>query len=226
MGEMAAPTSVTVKMNGSSTEFVDAVIVGAGPVDLVLSLYLSRWGYKVKHVDNRAEPTATGRADGIQPRSLDILENLGLLPAIMAYKPAKVYEVAFWDPKSSTSGIERTGTWASCPDFVGARHPFATLLHQGMIERVFISELERLGASVERPWTIESFLTDSDPEYPVEVKLSHMTGETPNPTCKYLFSGQGARSSVREDLGIPVLYKDPIAHVWAGHGRCCQNQFS
>ncbi|XMA14895.1 hypothetical protein WAI453_007686 [Rhynchosporium graminicola] len=135
----------------ATPEFVDIVIVGAGPVSLALSLYLTRWGYKVKHIDNRPEPTVTGRADGIQPRSLDILENLGLLPAIMAYKPAKVYEVAFWDPKAGTSDIERKGTWASCPSFVGAKHPFTTLLHQGMIEQVFISEIERWGGQVERP---------------------------------------------------------------------------
>ncbi|CZT04764.1 related to phenol 2-monooxygenase [Rhynchosporium graminicola] len=177
----------------ATPEFVDIVIVGAGPVSLALSLYLTRWGYKVKHIDNRPEPTVTGRADGIQPRSLDILENLGLLPAIMAYKPAKVYEVAFWDPKAGTSDIERKGTWASCPSFVGAKHPFTTLLHQGMIEQVFISEIERWGG-----------------------QLSHVTEDKHQTLrARYLFSGQGARSSIRQDLGVPMLYKDPIAHVWA-----------
>jgi len=195
----------------------DIVIIGAGPVGLLLSTCLARWGYKIKHIDNRPEPTKTGRADGIQPRSLDLLRNMGLKPAIMAHEPAKVYEVAFWDPKSSGSGIHRTGTWASCPSFIDARYPFTTLLHQGLIERVFIADLEKNGVHIQRPWTIKGFKTDEklDPDYPVEVNLEHIDGkEKENVRAKYLFSGEGARSFIREQLKIGIKHKDPIAHVW------------
>ena len=133
-------------------EKYDIVIIGAGPVGLTLSTCLARWGYKIKHIDNRPEPTPTGRADGIQPRSLDLLRNMGLKHKIMAHEPAKVYEVAFWDP--SANGIHRTGTWASCPKFIDARYPFTTLLHQGLIERVFIEDIEKHGGRIQRPWTI------------------------------------------------------------------------
>jgi len=197
--------------------YYDIVIVGAGPVGLMLSTCLARWGYKIKHIDNRAEPTPTGRADGIQPRSLDLLRNMGLKSAIMAHNPARVYEVAFWDPASSGNGIARTGTWASCPDFIDARYPFTTLLHQGLIERVFISDLEKNGAQVQRPWSIKSFTSDekSNPDYPVTVELEHVDG-TAHETlhAKYLFGGEGARSFIRNQLGIAVRHKDPIAHVW------------
>lgn len=195
----------------------DIVIVGAGPVGLLLSTCLARWGYHVKHIDNRPEPTKTGRADGIQPRSLDLLRNMGLKPAIMAHHPAKVYEVAFWDPSTTSKGITRTTTWASCPEFVDARYPFTTLLHQGLIEQVFISDLEENGVEIQRPWTIKSFQTDPnvDAEYPVEVELEHVDGkEREVIRSKYLFSGEGARSSVRQKLNIEVKHKDPIAHVW------------
>lgn len=202
-------------MSSTSTpEKFDIVIVGAGPVGLLLSTCLQRWGYKIKHVDNRAEPTPTGRADGIQPRSLELLKNMGLKPGIMAYKPAKVYEVAFWDPTSK--GIERTGTWASCPQFIDARYPFTTLLHQGMIERVFIKDIEANGGTIQRPWAITGFKNDiKDSKYPVEVTFKKAeTEETEIVRAKYLFSGEGARSFVREQLGIKVIHKDPIAHVW------------
>ena len=69
---------------GPKMEKYDIVIVGAGPVGLLLSTCLARWGYKIKHIDMRPEPTVTGRADGIQPRSLDLLRNMGLKRAIMA----------------------------------------------------------------------------------------------------------------------------------------------
>ncbi|KFA61765.1 hypothetical protein S40285_04154 [Stachybotrys chlorohalonatus IBT 40285] len=201
----------------ASSAHYDIVIVGAGPVGLLLSTCLARWGYKIKHIDNRPEPTRTGRADGIQPRSLDLLRNMGLKSAIMAHKPARVYEVAFWDPPSSGRGIERTGTWASCPDFIEARYPFTTLLHQGYIENVFISDLETNGVSIQRPWTITGFSSDvsQDPVYPVSVNLEHIDGSVKETVkAKYLFSGEGARSFVRQQLKIGVQHKDPIAYVW------------
>lgn len=217
---MDTPISPTEKVGHDGTsvsesDHYDIVIVGAGPVGLLLSANLARWGYKIKHIDNRPEPTKTGRADGIQPRSLDLLRNMGLKPAIMAYEPAKVYEVAFWDPKAGVSGIHRTGTWASCPQFIDARYPFTTLLHQGLIERVFIADLEKNSTYVQRPWTIKGFKTDDNEQYPVEVNIEHIDGSTKETVrAKYLFSGEGARSFVRNQLNIGITHKDPIAHVW------------
>lgn len=206
----------------------DIVIIGAGPVGLLLSTCLARWGYKIKHIDNRSEPTKTGRADGIQPRSLDLLRNMGLKPAIMAYEPAKVFEVAFWDPSTTSKGITRTTTWASCPSFIDARYPFTTLLHQGLIERVFIADLQKNRVQIQRPWTIKAFKTDatSDPVYPVEVDLEHIDGtEKETVRAKYLFSGEGARSFVREQLKIGIKHKDPIAHVWGVMDGVVQTNF-
>ncbi|KAI1128039.1 FAD binding domain-containing protein [Nemania abortiva] len=204
-------------LSRSDFTYYDIVIVGAGPVGLMLSTCLARLGYRIKHIDNRAEPTPTGRADGIQPRSLDLLRNMGLKSAIMRHKPARVYEVAFWDPAEATRGIVRTGTWASCPAFIDARYPFTTLLHQGLIERVFISDLEKNGVTIQRPWTITGFKSDENenPNYPVEVSLEHTDGTSREIVrAKYLFGGEGARSFVREQLGIGITHKDPIAHVW------------
>ncbi|OAA59679.1 phenol hydroxylase-like protein [Niveomyces insectorum RCEF 264] len=200
----------------------DIVIVGAGPAGLMLSTLLARWGYSIKHIDDRAEPTPTGRADGIQPRSLDLLRNMGLKAAIMAHKPARVYEVAFWDPpRPHAAGIVRTGTWASCPGFIDARYPFTTLLHQGHIERVFLADLAQHGVAVQRPWTIRGFSVRSaaagKTDYPVEIDLAPVDDDGTAPEtvrAKYLFGGEGARSFVRQQLGIRVRHKDPIAYVW------------
>lgn len=189
--------------------------MGAGPFGLMLSTCLARWGYKIKHIDNRPEPTPRGRADGIQPRSLDLLRNMGLKTAIMAHKPARVYEVAFWDP--SGRGITRTGTWASCPSFIDARYPFTTLLHQGLIERAFIGDLGKNGVEIQRPWTITDFSSDPswDAEYPVSVDIAHVDGTaTEKIRARYLFGGEGSKSFIRQKLGIPVRHKDPISYVW------------
>ncbi|KJK93699.1 hypothetical protein H633G_02437 [Metarhizium anisopliae BRIP 53284] len=204
-------------VEGKPFQLYDIVIVGAGPVGLMLSTCLARWGYRVKHVDNRPEPTKTGGADGIQPRSLDLLRNMGLKTGLMAHKPARVYEVAFWNPDKSGNDIVRTGTWASCPKFIDARYPFTTLLHQGHIENVFINDLEKNGVLIQRPWTITHFESDEqeNPEYPVRVELKHVDGTTTETVrAKYLFGGEGSRSFVRRLLNIQVKHIDPIQHVW------------
>jgi 2-polyprenyl-6-methoxyphenol hydroxylase-like FAD-dependent oxidoreductase len=201
----------------------DIVIIGAGPVGLMLSTCLARWGYKIKHIDNRPEPTRTGRADGIQPRSLDLLRNMGLKRALMANDPARVYEVAFWDPEPATKsekkkerGIIRTGSAPSCPKFIDARYPFTTLLHQGYIEKVFLDDMRKYGVEVQRPWHITDFENDGkDQTYPVRVDIAHVDGgKSESLRAKYLFGGEGARSFIRQRLEIPIHYKDPIAHVW------------
>ena len=201
----------------ASIETYDIVIVGAGPVGLLLAVCLARWGYKIKLIDNREAPTPTGRADGIQPRSLHLLRNMDLKRQIMAHQPAKVYEVAFWDPSIGGKGIHRTGNWAACPKFIDARYPFTTLLHQGLIERVFIDDLRRNGSDVQRPWTITGFKNDGkeDGIYPVKVHLKHMQSNRREAVrAKYLFSGEGARSFIRDQLGIKIQHKDPISNVW------------
>lgn len=195
-------------------ETYDIVIIGAGPVGLTLSTCLAKWGYRIKHIDNRPEPTTSGRADGIQPRSLDLLQNMGLREKLFINKPARVDQVAFWDPGSN--GIQRTGTSPSCPDSIDARHPYTALLHQGYIERAFIEEMDHFGVHIDRPWTIEGFKKDeSNSDSPVEVTLTDMTTHNQHKVrTKYLFSAEGARSKVREALGIKFQYKDPVSHLW------------
>ncbi|EEQ90998.2 FAD monooxygenase [Blastomyces dermatitidis ER-3] len=199
-----------------SADKYDVVIIGAGPVGLLASLCFSKWGYEIKHIDNRPLPTKTGRADGIQPRSLELLRNLGIKRRIMAHDPARVYDVAFWDPLPDGRGIHRTGSWPSCPSFIDTRYPFTTLLHQGHIERAFIEELTKHGGSIDRPWTIVGFKNDGeDKAYPVEVTLKDLdTNVEQVSKAKYLFSGEGAKSFIREQLGIKIIHKDPISHVW------------
>lgn len=143
-------------------EEYDAVIVGAGPAGLMASLCLTTYGFSVLHIDDRDAPTTAGRADGIQPRTIEVLRNIGGvkiepkegfedlsrspistggLAKRMISQGVRVYEVAFWDP-TETEQLARTSRAPSCPDFIDVCDPFTLLLHQGLIEHSFLDEIE------------------------------------------------------------------------------------
>jgi len=59
------------------TDF-DVIIVGGGPVGLLLACLLKRQGQRIRVLERRTEPIAHSAAIGITPPSLHILEKLGL----------------------------------------------------------------------------------------------------------------------------------------------------
>jgi 2-polyprenyl-6-methoxyphenol hydroxylase-like FAD-dependent oxidoreductase len=50
----------------------DVLIIGAGPTFLVLALWLTEFGMKVRIVDKMAEPGTTSRALAVQARTLEL----------------------------------------------------------------------------------------------------------------------------------------------------------
>src|ERR1700752_183412 len=70
-------------MNASSIRATDVLIVGAGPTGLVLALWLTRLGVRVRGVDKTAEPGTTSRALGVQARTLELYSQMGLADAVV-----------------------------------------------------------------------------------------------------------------------------------------------
>src|SRR5580765_6411528 len=71
-------------MNTSSIRDTDVFIVGAGPTGLVLALWLTRLGVRVRIVDKTAEPGTTSRALAVQARTLELYRQMGLADAVVA----------------------------------------------------------------------------------------------------------------------------------------------
>lgn len=71
------------------------LIAGAGPTGLTLAIDLARRGVGVRLIDRAAEYFAGSRGDGIQPRTLEVFDDLGVLDAILAAgappAPMRVY---------------------------------------------------------------------------------------------------------------------------------------
>src|SRR5271155_1042758 len=67
----------------SKSPDTDVLIAGAGPTGLVLALWLSRLGVRVRIVDKTAEPGTTSRALAVQARTLELYGQIGLADAVI-----------------------------------------------------------------------------------------------------------------------------------------------
>src|SRR5258708_4492718 len=67
----------------SETHDTDVLIAGAGPAGLVLGIELARRGVAFRLIEQRTEPLQASRGKGSQPRTLEILEDIGALPGYL-----------------------------------------------------------------------------------------------------------------------------------------------
>src|SRR6516162_10616597 len=73
----------------------DVLIIGAGPTGLVLALWLTKFGVKVRIVDKTDAPGTTSRALAVQARTLELYRQLDLADAVVA-KGHRVPAVNLW----------------------------------------------------------------------------------------------------------------------------------
>lgn len=80
---------------GNAASVISVLIVGAGPAGLMLATNLTRFGIDVEIVDDRPTKTSTGRADGLQPKSLETFKQMRLADSLLR-RGVKVYDICFW----------------------------------------------------------------------------------------------------------------------------------
>src|SRR5471032_2170614 len=71
-------------MNAAPIRDTEILIIGAGPTGLVLALWLTRLGVRVRIVDRTAGPGTTSRALAVQARTLELYRQAGLAEAVVA----------------------------------------------------------------------------------------------------------------------------------------------
>src|ERR1700710_2273549 len=89
---MPLPDVAEVPSMSSSTQ---VLIVGAGPTGLVLALWLTRLGVRVKIIDKTSEPGTTSRALAVQARTLELYGQLGIADLIVE-RGRKVNAANLW----------------------------------------------------------------------------------------------------------------------------------
>ncbi|KAJ9395911.1 hypothetical protein DTO282F9_7156 [Paecilomyces variotii] len=135
--------------NSSATEqSTNVTVVGAGPSGLMLANNLARYGVKTTILDDRPDRTSAGKADGMQPKTIETFRQLRMVEPLLK-QSCKVYDICFWE-NTPTTPLRRTGRKIHYPDHVGASDPYILLAHQGILEDVLIKDMEQRGLEVTR----------------------------------------------------------------------------
>ncbi len=171
----------------------DVLICGAGAAGLALAIDLARRGVAFRLIDAASEPFRGSRGKGIQPRSLEVFEDLGIVDRLVAaggaYPPQRVHRA---DGSFEDSPFMEIGDAAP-------REPYRVplMLPQFMTEGILRERLAELG---ERPLygqALEAFTQD---ESGVTATVAGVTLR-----ARYLVGTDGGRSLVRHtlDVGFP-----------------------
>src|SRR5256885_8356809 len=80
------------------------LIVGAGPTGLVLAIWLTKLGVRVRIIDKTAEPGTTSRALAVQARTLELYRQVGLSDAVVE-AGVKVGFVNLWAGGSNVARV-------------------------------------------------------------------------------------------------------------------------
>jgi len=171
----------------------DDLIVGAGPTGLVLALWLSRLGVRVRVVDKTAEPGTTSRALAVQARTLELYRQMGLADAVVA-RGRKMTTINLWRTGRHVAHVVFGELGADLSPF-----PYALIYPQDEHERLLIARLAEAGIEVERQTEVVSF---EETAAGVRVRMRNAAGDTRTCEAAYLAGCDGAHSAVREGLQI------------------------
>ena len=162
---------------------IDVIVAGGGPTGLMLAGELRLHGVQVLVLERDAEPTKVIRSLGLHARSIEVMDQRGLLDRFLELGTR--YEVGGF-----FAGIDKP--W---PDRMDTAHGYTLGIHQPVIDRLLAEHAAEVGAEVRRGTELIGLSQDDDG---VTVELADGT----RLRSRYLVGCDGGRSTVRKLLGV------------------------
>ncbi|WP_347404481.1 FAD-dependent monooxygenase [Streptomyces sp. MST-110588] len=176
---------------------VDVLIAGAGPTGLALGVDLARRGIRALIVERQQHLSPGTRGSGIQPRTLEVLDDLGVLEAIRAASDP-FPKLAIWDDGrmvGESQMVEQVEPTPSVP------YSSPLMVPQWRQQEILYGRLAELGGTVAFNTELTGF--DQDEEG-VRAHLALPGGGTRTVRAGYLVAADGGRSTVRKALGVEM----------------------
>jgi 2-polyprenyl-6-methoxyphenol hydroxylase-like FAD-dependent oxidoreductase len=191
----------------------DVLVAGAGPVGLCAALALTRRGIHPVVVDEAWRPASHTYGVALHPHSLDVLESVGVLPALLP-RGQRVDGMYLYDRAEQRAWMSFAG--------VPAGHPFVLAVPQAVVEEELVAALHREGVEVlwnHRIAALDTNAPDGRPTVTLE-RLAKESGgygtsttswvvdKTWTLTPRCVIGADGYDSMVRRSLGIEL---EPLA---------------
>jgi len=171
----------------------DVLAVGAGPTALTLAANVHALGASVRIIDRNLDRDHESRALAVQPRTLELLDSLGMAEALVGRGRTSVrLRIRIWR-RTVAVPFGDVGVQDSA-------FPSLLFVSQAETEAVLTDHLAARGIHVERGAQLVSFRMDDDA---VACVLDHADGRKEQLRCRFLVGCDGAHSTVRHLAGIP-----------------------
>src|SRR4029453_9269686 len=115
---------------------IDVIVAGGGPTGMMLASELRLQGVRVVVLEKEAEPTKVERSLGLHVRSIEVMDQRGLLERFLAH--GKQYPLGGY-----FAGLDKPA-----PDRLDTAHPYILGIPQTVTERLLTERASELGAEI------------------------------------------------------------------------------
>ncbi|MEV4538710.1 rifampin monooxygenase [Asanoa sp. NPDC049518] len=160
---------------------IDAIVAGGGPTGLMLAAELRLHGRSVTVLEKDAEPTKVVRSMGLHVRSIELMDQRGLLEQFLAHGRQH--------PLGGFAGIQKP------VPRLDTAHGYILAIPQPVTDRLLAEHATKQGADLRRG---EELVGLGQDEQGVTAELADGT----RLRARYLVGCDGGRSTVRKLLGV------------------------